>query len=187
MKYNSSLAFVDLLFNLLLAFVCLFILSFIMIRPDSEQGKINPIAEFIVTSYWEGTSDDDMDLWVEDPDGNVVFFASKESGLMHLDRDDRGIIQDQSGDTVYPHNQEIVTIRGFIPGEYTVNIHAYQKNDLYPTEVVVQVLKLNPYGLVCERAIMVESINDEKTICRFTVSGEGKVIDTNQLPKGLFR
>ena len=46
---------------------------------------------------------------------------------MHLDRDDRGNVNDTidfDGKTIdNPLNQEIVTIRVVVPGEYIVNVH----------------------------------------------------------------
>jgi hypothetical protein len=189
-KYSSTLAFVDLLFNLLLAFVSLFILSFILINPQKEAGIIDPNAEFIITSTWDGQLDDDVDLWVEDPEGNRVYFGDKEVGLMHLDRDDQGIIQDRistrGAEIVYPYNQEIVTLRGFIPGEYTVNIHMYSKNSVDPVLTHVQVIKLNPYSTVCDKEIALEYERQEKTICRFRLSSTGRVTEVNELPKRLF-
>jgi len=66
-------------------------------------------------------------LIVEDPRGNIVYFQNKEVGLMHLDRDDRGTIADRiiiDGKNIEnPANQEIVTIRGYMAGEYVVNLY----------------------------------------------------------------
>lgn len=195
-RYSSSLAFVDLLFNLLLAFVCLFILSFVMINPKADTGKIDPKAEFIIDCEWAATLDnntswtnpsDDIDLWVEDPEGNRVYFGRKEAGLMHLDRDDRGGPQDTQGNTAYIHNKEIVTIRGYIPGEYTVNLHMYSKNTADPASTRVQVIKLNPYKSICDKEVTLNNHHEEVTICRFRVNSSGEVTDTNELPKRLFR
>lgn len=190
-KYNSILSFVDLLFNLLLAFVCLFILSFLMINPQKQDGKIDPNAEFLVTLRWQDESTDDVDLWVEDPNGNVVSFVVKEAGLMHLDRDDRGVSQEtvvtSDGSITSRLNQEIVTIRGYIKGEYVINTHMFSKRDEEPANITVQVLKLNPYQVVCEENILISENAIEKTICRFVLNSDGTIATTNKLPKSIMR
>lgn len=188
-KYSSTLSFVDLLFNLLLAFVCLFILSFLLINPQNDSGKIDPNAEFMIVLDWDDSSRDDIDLWVQDPEENVVSFAQREDGLMHLDRDARGtrqrMVEPSGGQIGLDNNQEIVSIRGFLSGEYVVNVHGYSVYDA-PVEVSVQVIKLNPYGLVCERKVQILRNGQEDTICRFELDSSGRVISTSELPRRIF-
>ena len=54
---------------------------------------------------------------------------------MHLDRDDLG----DKNDKIYlpdgsmikvPQNQELLTIRGIVPGEYVLNIHMYSSTTI---------------------------------------------------------
>lgn len=188
-KYSSALSFTDLLFNLLLSFVCLFVLSFILINPNQEDGKVDPKAEFIITLTWEEESHDDIDLWVEDPEGNVVFYSKREAGLMHLDRDDQGTTHDrivtEGQEIVLEHNQEIVTIRGTVRGEYVVNAHAYSKHSDEITKANVQVLKLNPYSIVCNKNAEFVRDGQEETICRFNVDSAGAIESTSDLPKNI--
>ena len=88
-------------------------------------------------------STDDIDTWVQDPAGNLVWFRAREAGLMHLDRDDRGLTNDvivvNGKQVVNPLNQEVVTLRGIAPGEYTVNVHYYDSKDGKPVDVVSSV------------------------------------------------
>lgn len=57
----------------------------------------------------------DIDTWIEDPGGNRVWFRQREGGMMHLDRDDRGLSNDSivvnGQQVVNPLNQEVVTIQ----------------------------------------------------------------------------
>jgi hypothetical protein len=119
--------FSDLLFNTLLAFVMLFAAALVVMNPKAKTGVIDAKAEFIITVTWPDFDPNDIDTWVQDPGGNLVWFRAREAGLMHLDRDDRGVANDTiivNGQTVVnPLNQEVVTIRGYAPGEYTVNLH----------------------------------------------------------------
>ena len=124
--------FTDLLFNALLGFVFMFLVAFMLINPISDTGKVDPKAEVLITMTWPDNHPDDIDLYVEDPSGGVVWYHVKESGLMHLDRDDRGNYRDVitvDGNKIQnPLNQETVTIRGIVPGEFIINIHHYLAN-----------------------------------------------------------
>ena len=141
--FHSNTAFLDILFNTLLGFVALFFLAFIQMNPKEEENKknIEAKAEFVITFTWNSEHDDDVDAYVEDPQGHLVMFKRREDGLMHLDRDDLGHRNDiiQSGEETiqYAENQEIVTIRGIIEGEYTVNIHMYLKK--HPNATTVKI------------------------------------------------
>ena len=111
--------FTDLLFNILLGFVFLFFITILFINPITKLGNINMKAEFIITIDWPDNLPDDVDVWVKDPNGEVVSYLKKEAGWLHLDRDDQGIINDTvmigSREVIYPLNREVVTLRGIIP------------------------------------------------------------------------
>jgi len=184
--------FTDLLFNSLLAFTFLFFLTIVFLNPPAKQGIINPKAEFIVTTTWEAFNPDDIDTWVEDPDGNVLWFRNTEVGLMHLDRDDRGITNDtitvNGEQIVNPLNQEVVTIRGYVPGEYVVNVHYYHSVSTEPVAVDVRVVKVNPklevlyYGTV----VLAEQ-GVERTAVRFSISKDGEILGVNTLAKSIVK
>ena len=88
-SYNSNLAFIDLLFNLILGFVFLFIVSFILINEPTKKEGIEQKAEFMIIMNWDSDHNKDIDLWMEGPTGKVGF-TSLEQGNMFLDRDDLG-------------------------------------------------------------------------------------------------
>ena len=111
-NYSCGTSFLDLLFNMLLAFVALFVLSFALIQTQSNKNNNNAEvkAEFLVTVTWSGEIDADVDTYVEDPLGNLVFFRAREVQLMNLERDDVGfandVIQTSSGPVKYKENIE---------------------------------------------------------------------------------
>lgn len=182
--------FTDLLFNSLLAFTFLFLITLIALNPPPKEGLIDPKAEYIVTTTWDDFNTDDIDTWVEDPDGNVVWFRKPEVGLMHLDRDDRGMESDTivvSGkELVNPLNQEVVTIRGTLPGEYVVNLHYYASKTLEPVTANVRVVKVNPkLEVVYYGSVTLEHKGAEKTAVRFSISREGQVKAVNTLFKSI--
>ena len=62
-NYNSNLAFVDLLFNLILGFVFLFIISFILINDPEKKESIEQKAEYMIILSWDDDLNNDIDLF----------------------------------------------------------------------------------------------------------------------------
>ncbi|MBM3275750.1 MAG: hypothetical protein FJZ00_11395, partial [Candidatus Sericytochromatia bacterium] len=137
-----------ILFKMIQALTFFFVLAVMFMNPLAKKGIIDPKAEFIITTSWPDNSPDDIDIWVEDPAGNIIWFRNREAGLVHLDRDDRGMLNDTlevNGRTVQnPLNQEVVTIRGVIAGEYVVNLHYYATETGKPVETTVRIDRVNP-------------------------------------------
>ncbi|MBC7738235.1 MAG: hypothetical protein H7245_13695 [Candidatus Saccharibacteria bacterium] len=180
--------FSALLFNSLKAITFMFFVSFAMINPVAESGKVDPKAEMMITVTWPDGSPDDVDTYVADPAGNIVWYNRREAGLMHLDRDDRGMFRDVielNGETIEnPLNQEIISFRGLSDGAYTVNIVHYIANGgNLPVQVKVE--KLNPkVTLVFYDTLTLTGTGDEQTAVRFTLDGAA-VKDVNNLPRDL--
>jgi hypothetical protein len=182
--------FSDLLFNSLLVMVMLFAVALMVMNPKAKTGVIDAKAEFIITVTWPDLNPNDIDTWVQDPGGNLVWFRSREAGMMHLDRDDRGLSNDtitiNGQQVVNPLNQEVVTIRGFAPGEYTVNLHYYDTKNGEAVAAKVSVVKVNPRAeVVYYGDVLLQRKGDEATAVRFTVDREGLVTGVNTLNKTL--
>ena len=188
-RYHTNLPFLDLLFNVLIGFVFLFIVSFLLINPIAKRADIEVKAEFLITVFWPDNLEDDVDIYVEDPAGNLVWFKSREPGLMHLDRDDLGKRNDEvvtaAGTILFPENREIVTLRGIVPGEYVVNVHCYFKVAVDPVPVTIQIDKINPYSIVLRETVDLANKGEEITVTRFSVNSKGEVTNINKLPKKL--
>ena len=118
-----------MLFKALQVVAFLFFIALLVMNPEALQGKIETKAEFIVTMGWPDNHPDDIDLYVEDPLGNIVWYHEREAGFMVLDRDDRGgantAITVNGRRFTSPIRQETVSIRGIVAGEYTVNVNHY--------------------------------------------------------------
>ncbi|MBW2452547.1 MAG: hypothetical protein JRF07_09370 [Deltaproteobacteria bacterium] len=182
--------FTDLLFNCLLAFTFLFMVALVALNPPPKEGLIDPKAEYIVTTTWDDFNTDDVDMWVEDPHGNVVWFRKPAIALMHLDRDDRGMENDtimvNGREIANPLNQEVVTIRGTLPGEYVVNLHYYETKTEQPVTANVRVVKVNPkLEVVFYGNVTLEQKGVEKTAVRFSLSRDGQVKAINTLYKSI--
>ncbi len=182
--------FTDLLFNALLGFTFLFLVAIMFMNPEAKTGIIDPKAEYILTITWEDDSPDDVDVYVEDPEGQIVWFRTPEAGLLHLDRDDRGLVNDTitiNGEEIQnPLNQEVVTLRGVVKGEYVVNLHYYASETGKPVDVKVRLAKVNPkLEIVYYGTVTMEKKGDEKTVIRFSIGREGEIFGINFLPKSL--
>ncbi len=178
------------LFKIIQALTFFFILAVIFMNPLAKKGIIDPKAEYIITVGWADNNPNDIDTWVEEPDGNLVWFQNKEAGLIHLDRDDRGNVNDTltiNGQTLQnPLNQEIVTIRGTVVGEYVVNLFYYASEDNKPVEVSVRVDKVNPQlEVVYYGHLKMEKTGDERTAVRFSIDPDGRISNVNQIDKSL--
>lgn len=190
-EYSTSTALLDLLFNTVLGFVALFFIAFVMMNPkEKDKENTESKAEFLITISWPYEHEDDVDSYMEDPLGHLVYFNRREDGLMHLDRDDLGgkndRIQTPLGWVEFKENREILTVRGIIPGEYVVNVHMYRKNVPEPTEVTIQLDKMNPsVTTVAIKKVTLYANGDEKTAFRFTVDKDGKITNVNELEKPL--
>jgi hypothetical protein len=185
-------AFTDILFNALLGFAFMFSVAFILIRPETTEAKINPKAEFLITAQWPDGHRDDIDLMVEDGEGNLVWFDVREAGLMHLDRDDRGVLGDNitiNGQTINnPLNQETVSLRGIAAGEYVVNLLHYKAVEGRPVPVQVKIEKLNPQvSLVYAGTTRLTGAGDEQTAIRFRLNALGEVVAMTRRGKYLIR
>jgi hypothetical protein len=185
---SSGDAFTDLLFNALLGFAFMFFISFALIQSPQDGGNIQSKAEFIISAEWEDYHPDDIDLVVEDPRGNIVYFQKQQAGLMHLDRDDRGTLADRividGVELENPSNQEVVTIRGFMAGEYVVNLLYYKSNFVIPLKVKVKIEKINPkLEVIFFGDYFLKKTGEEITAVRFLLDNKGNVVDLNQLQK----
>ena len=181
MKYrrpNNFDPFTDLLFNILLGFTFLFFITILFINPISKLGNVNLKAEYIITVDWQDNLPDDVDIWVQDPNGEIVSYLKKDAGWLHLDRDDQGIINDvviiNNKEVIYPINKEVVTLRGIIPGEYIVNLYLYEHKSKEPVEAKIIIEKVNPsLKLVYFNNTVLETKDTELTIARFNLDSKG--------------
>ena len=181
-----------MLFKALQVVAFLFFIALLVINPEAKQGKIDTKADFIITMTWPDSHPDDVDLYAEDPLGNIVWYHVREAGFMVLDRDDRGGLNNSivvDGKRMSsPIRQETVSIRGIIAGEYTVNVNHYLATTNAPVPVSVKVEKVNPtVEVVHYDTLMVDHAGQEKTAVRFRVADSGRVTDVTHQDKSLIQ
>lgn len=185
--YHSNLAFIDILFNTLLCFVVFFTLALIHMKKEDASATTKGIefdAYVMIVATWPGEYGDDIDLYIKDPQGGLVFFRQKNNKVMHLDRDDMGTIGelDPGTEDRFYNNREVITIRQSIPGEFIINAHVYRKSSYGPVPVAFKIMQIRPFKTVYDTVIVLDYIGQEKTACRFTVKENGSITNINQLP-----
>lgn len=183
-------ALTDVLFNALLGFVFMFVVAFSQIDETESDGKVDPKAEVLITVRWPDGHPDDVDVVVEDPRGEIVWYQNQDAGLLYLDRDDRGTLLDTfeiDGERVSnPLNQESVSVRNLLPGEYVVNLLHYKADTSLPVPVTVKIEDLNPQvSVVYYGEHELRRTGDEVTAVRFRVREGGAIGELTSAPKQL--
>ena len=199
-RFKSSLGFIDLLFNILLGFAFLFIIAFLLIKPEAKKKDFDRRAEFVIILEWDHDAPDDLDLYVQDPTNSKVSFRLPIANYMHLDKDDLGVRNDTiinaDGTTSSVQiNREVVTIRGIIDGEYIINAHyystrVYSGSQLEPDErtvdyrnrpqrdltVKIELHKVTPYSVLWAGEKKFTHRGQEETFLRFRLDTDGNII-----------
>jgi len=175
---GTFVPFTDMLLNVLMGFSIMVFISLALIRPEIKSANVALKAEYLISASWPDNSPDDIDIYVEDPAGNVIWYRHLEAGFLALERDDRGMYKDTlivDGKRIQnPLNQEIVTMRSIVPGEYVVDVFHYLANGVDPIPVTVSVQRLNPtVQVVYSGTVTLDHRGDEKTAIRFTLDKDG--------------
>jgi hypothetical protein len=181
-----------MLFKGLQVVAFLFFIALLAMNPEAKEGKVESKAEFIITMTWPDDHPDDIDLYVEDPLGNIVWYHVREGGFLVLDRDDRGSANNtitlDGRKITSPFRQETISIRGIVPGEYTVNVHYFLATKGGPVPVIVKIEKINPIvEVVSYETVSLARMGEEKTAVRFRLAADGSVVDINHRPKSLIQ
>jgi hypothetical protein len=181
-----------MLFKGLQVVAFLFFIALLAMNPEAKEGKVESKAEFLITMTWPDDHPDDIDLYVEDPLGNIVWYHVREGGFLVLDRDDRGSANNtltvDGRKVTSPFRQETISIRGIVPGEYVVNVHYFLATRGGPVPTVVKVEKINPIvEVVSHDTLILNRMGEEKTAVRFRLDNGGKVVDVNHRDKSLIQ
>jgi len=198
-KYKSTIGFTDLLFNILVGFAFLFIIAFLLIKPEAKKKDFDRNAEFVIILEWDKEAKGDIDLYVEDPLGEQCSFRRTVANFMHLDKDDLGsandtIVNADGTVSTVRINREVITIRGIIAGEYVINAHYYSERDYSNIDnriemgsstrkkkskeltVKIELHKVNPYTIMWVGEKRFFGKGQEETFVRFRLDKDGTVL-----------
>ena len=205
--FDFRTAFIDLLLNFMVSLVFIFVLASMLINVTKKQDEgIKKNAQMIIQVDWNPDTDCDVDIWVRDPENNIVYFNQRDRGLMHIERDDLGFQNDLldlakefvTGKKVEnKDNQEVWVLRGNVAGEFTFNLHLYGCRVEFNSRgigtivnlpVSVKIIKINPdYNTILEETVVIEKVWQEITVLNFTLDNDGNVVETNKIQRGLLK
>ena len=136
---------------------------------------------------WPDNHPDDFDLFVQDPLGNVVWYRRRDIGFLSLERDNRGGANTVDGKKS-PSRQDLVSIRGIVAGEYTVNVYHFSAHTGLPVPVTATVEKLNPHvSVIAKESLTMDKERFEKTALRFTLDAKGNVISKSHVDRSILQ
>ena len=189
-RSNTIASFLDIMFNILMGFFILLMISVVLINPVKKNKDVELKAEIIITMEWDEGSKDDIDLFVQHPNNTIVYYGNKDGKTISLDRDDMGlrndtVIMPDGTRHVVTQNWENVMIRKKVPGEYIVNVYTFRKREVSPTSIRVKVEQLNPYKTIYAKTVVTTQTKEEFTIVRFTINSDGKINDLSELEESL--
>lgn len=192
-KYDFRTAFIDLLINVLTGMVFLFMITTLLIttKVKDEDAGIKKDAQYIISMSWPNNINCDVDIWVRDPNNRVVSYQAKDVGVMHIERDDQGWVNDlmtylKLQPSQQLNNSETWVLRGKMAGKFTVNIHLYScaVNDKavplgqsFEVPVTLELTKLNPnLKKVLTKTVTIKKVWEEITAFNFVLDGKNDVV-----------
>lgn len=196
-KYDFRTAFIDLLINVLTGMVFLFMITTLLIttKVKDQDAGIKKDAQYIITISWPNNINCDVDIWVRDPENRVVSYQAKDVGIMHIERDDQGWVNDfmaylKLQPSQQLNNSETWVLRGKLAGKYTVNLHLYScaldekpipLGTLYDVPVTIELTKLNPdIRKVLTETITLKKVWQEITAFNFVLDGKNNVVNISK-------
>jgi hypothetical protein len=165
-------------------FLSCLVVVFVAVALTSRPPQVKTYGAYAVVITWP-KGDDDVDLFVRNPDGAISYFGKAQIDQMQLEHDDLGTTE-----TGYAHaneNQERTVLRSATPGEWTANVLLYTRSQgSAPIRVAATLWDLRREDRIVYRTTrQLTRKGDERTAFRFTIGQAGNVSGTSQLPLSL--
>lgn len=177
--------YLDLSNTLFFFFVALFAIALIKVSDSEEAKKVDITSKLLVTLAWRDGSNNDIDLSLKTPAGNVVWFRARQADFASLDHDNLGVgngtVTDADGNPVISATRdEVIYIRQTMPGTYVVNVNLYAQYGGGAEPLTVTLTSVDPsYRQVVARQLTLTDRHEEHTAFRFTVDDKGNVTSTD--------
>jgi hypothetical protein len=154
-------------------------------RPRPRSTGVKPKAEFLITADWPVALDSDVDLWLVGPEKKPVFYGSRETGCVSLDRDSLGFSTSQitlaDGSTAQSEsNKETATIRCIAPGHYDIGVNLYSDRELAKganaIPVRVEIIGLNPrVTTLFAGNVVLDQVGQTINVVSFDLTFDGQI------------
>lgn len=183
--------FVDVALNMSLLFIAMFVVLILIVgKKNDAVGKIDTVDTLLITMKWNNEVNDDMDIHVMNPIGDVINFQSpnRDKPWGTLERDDLGYENDYNyiDQTFLPvkHNREVIHLRNPIDGHYVVNVHLYttRNSKNLPQNIEVEFIQLVPsYRVLFTKKYNLLKLEhkEEFTLFSFDIDSTKKRINVN--------
>jgi hypothetical protein len=171
----NAVAYRDILLNmnLVLTMVAAIFALLISIKTTLEAALAKPPGNLSVSIVWP-VGNSDVDLWVLGPgEPRAIGYSRKSGKLFDLLRDDLGLVPDATG-----ANFETSFTRGVVPGEYTINVHAYRCPTLplvVNVEVAISGSDSAPMRVLVTTSVTLTKQGQEATAIRFYLEKDGTI------------
>lgn len=180
-----GIAYLDLLVNLLMVFVVLVALLVTLVKPTVGKPSIETLGTVAVVMTWPEADNSDLDLWMQNPNGVIAYFANPSAGYMFLEHDDLAYYKVKGEKRHY----ERMIIQQSVNGEYVVNVMLYRKEtpskdrDI-PVTITLWRLRGND-EVITVIHLTITTNGSEKTAFRFKLNDAGEISHVNHLQKKL--
>lgn len=171
----------------MLGFSAMFLLSLAMITVEKSQtDTVKKQAEYFVRIEWQGNHDSDVDMWIQDPRGDIIGYKDKEHLNMYLERDNLG--KDPNLKEAGHINEEIISILKVMPGWYTMNLHWFERrSDRSNPEVKWTIVKMKPsMQTVASGTVTLKQYGQEVTAVRFNINADSQLTQINTSVQNMF-
>lgn len=165
-------------------FLSCLLVVFVAVALTSRPPQVKTYGAYAVVMTWP-KSENDVDLYVRDPEGGTSYFGKAQVDQMQLEHDDLGTTS-----TGYAHaneNEERTVVRGATPGQWVANVHLYSRSPgSTPIPVVVTLWDLRKEDrVVYTDTRRLTRRGDERTAFRFTIDQAGNVAGISHVPMSL--
>jgi hypothetical protein len=165
-------------------FLSCLLVVFVAVALTARPPQVKTYGAYAVVITWP-KGDNDVDLFVRNPDGGISYFGKAQVDQMQLEHDDLGTAM-----TGYAHsneNQERTVLRSATPGQWIANVFLYSRGPgSSPIPVAVTLWDLRKEDRVVYRTSRrLTGRGDERTAFRFTIGHDGNVAGISQLPLSL--
>lgn len=166
-----------------LALALLFVFMVLALNVIQHKTHVETFGQYAVMVTWPSSRHQDVDVYVRDPHGQIVFYNRLAAGSMQLEHDDQGTLE-----TNYGHGTDFerVVIRQPDAGEYTVNVHDYTSYGTLPVDVMVELWRLRgDDAKLISQKVTLPNVGDERTAFRFRLDAQGDYAGSNRLQTSL--
>lgn len=160
------------------------IIAHLTINQRHTPPALKTLGVYAITQNTPNYNPNDVDLWVQDPQGNTAYYASEQAGLMNLQHDVIPGTTDYNGHGD-PCDCEETIIRGTIPGTYTVNVVMYDQIDSKSEPITITLWKLHGVVMEKQRVVQLQKVGQQITAFRFTLNKSGDVVGYSYQPVDL--